>query len=78
MRNRFALEYLHTDRGKVGKVAGQTTEQINAGRAFWSFPIYEKFDAALMYGWERVDNLNLVGRVRQTNQLLKIDLSYNY
>jgi len=78
VRNRLALEYFHTDRGKVGKVAGQTTEQKDAGRAFWSFPLYKNFDAALMYGWERIDNLNLAGGVGRDNQLFRFDLSYNY
>jgi len=32
----------------------------------------------VMYGWERIDNFNLVGGAKQTNQVVKVDLSYRY
>jgi hypothetical protein len=31
-----------------------------------------------MYGWERINNFNLVGGVKQTNLIVKVDLSYRY
>ena len=77
-RNNVALEYFHTDRGREGRVGDQQTEYKNAWRAFWNLPLYGDMDMNLVYGWERIDNFNLVGGVKQTNQLLKVDLSYRY
>ena len=78
VRNNLALEYFHTDRGKQGKMPGQSTEYKNAWRAFWNLPIYGDMDMNLMYGYERINNMNLVGGVKQNNQLFKVDLSYRY
>ncbi|MCM2359091.1 MAG: capsule assembly Wzi family protein, partial [Geobacteraceae bacterium] len=77
-RHNVALEYFHTDRGREGRVAGQETEQKNAWRGFWTLPLYGDTDMELMYGWERIDNFNLVGGARQTNQTLKVDVRYKY
>jgi capsule assembly protein Wzi len=77
-RNNVALEYFHTDRGREGRVDSQQTEDKHAVRAFWTFPLFDRFDAGVMYGWERIDNFNLVGGAKQTNQLLRADLSYRY
>ena len=89
-RNRMTLEYIHTERGNLGRVpvngAGQldlngvlqAVERTNAGRASWNFPLFDKVDTGIMYGWERIDNFNLVGGVKQTNQLVKVDLTYRY
>lgn len=76
-RNNLALEYFHTDRGKYGKLPGQQTEQKNAWRGFWNLPLYDDMDMNLMYGWERINNLNLVGGKR-TNQIARVDISYRY
>jgi hypothetical protein len=35
-------------------------------------------DMNLLYGWERINNFNLVGGVNRTNQIVKVDLSYRY
>ncbi|MHC1698707.1 MAG: capsule assembly Wzi family protein [Geobacteraceae bacterium] len=90
VRNNLALEYFHTERGNSGRVAvnssgafdpdgvRQAVERKNAVRAVWSFPLYANFDAKLMYGWEKVNNYNLVGGANRTNQVLTADLSYNY
>lgn len=79
-RNNLAIEYFHTDRGKVGKIpgSGQQAEEKNAWRAFWSMPVYGEFDFNAMYGWERVNNLNLDAGVSRTNQIVKMDLTYRY
>jgi len=78
VRHTAALEYFHTDRGETGRLAGQAIERKNAARAVWNFPLYGRIDVGLMYGWERVNNVNLVGGVNRTNQLVKIDLIYRY
>jgi hypothetical protein len=78
VRNNLALEYFHTDRGRQGRVAGQLTEEKNAWRAFWNLPVYGDFNMNLMYGWEKVNNLNLVGGVQRTNQIVEVDLNYRY
>jgi hypothetical protein len=77
-RNNVALEYFHTDRGKTGRLAGQAVEQKNSARAVWNLPLYGRIDAGIMYGWERVSNFDLVGGVKQINQLARIDLTYRY
>jgi len=78
IRHTATLEYFHTDRGETGRLAGQAIERKNSARAVWNFPLYGRIDASLMYGWERVNNVNLVGGVNRTNQLVKIDLTYRY
>lgn len=78
VRNVMALEYIRTDRGRVGRLPGQELELRNAVRGFWSLPLFGDWDVATMYGWEYVDNFNLVPGSTQTNQLFKLDLSYRY
>ena len=56
----------------------QALERKNAVRATWDFPLYGDVDLGLMYGWERINNFNLVDGAKQTNQLLKADLRYRY
>lgn len=77
-RNNLALEYFHTDRGREGRLPGQSLEEKNAWRGFWTIPLYGDVDMEMMYGWERINNFNLVGGVKQTNQLLDVDLKYRY
>lgn len=74
----LALEYFNTRRGVVGRMPGQAEEEKNALRGFWRLPVYGAWNAELMYGWERIDNFNLVSGVERTNQLVKFDLSYRY
>lgn len=90
VRNNLALEYFHTERGNVGRVTvnnlgnfdpngvRQAVERKNAARIFWNLPLYGDADLGMMYGWERINNFNLVGGVDRTNQLFKVDLSYRY
>jgi hypothetical protein len=78
VRHTAALEYFHTDRGKTGRLSGQFVEETNGWRGVWNFPLFGRADAGIMYGWERVNNFDLVGGVRQINQLGKIDLTYRY
>ena len=82
VRNNLALEYIYTNRGKVGRIplAGvdQSVEKKYAGRIFWSLPLYDDIDAKLTYGIERVDNVNLVAGANRTNQLAVFELRYNY
>ena len=77
-RNNVALEYFHTDRGREGRVGNQQTEEKNAWRGFWALPLYGDIDLDLMYGWERINNVDLVGAAKRTNQLLSVDLQYRY
>jgi len=89
-RNNLALEYMHTERGNVGRVkvnsAGifdengtlQAVERKNAARIFWNLPLHGEMDLNLMYGWERIHNLDLVAGEKRTNQIFRLDLSYRY
>jgi hypothetical protein len=90
VRNNLALELIHTERGNQGRVslnsAGevdengtrQSKEKKNAVRAFWNLPLYGDMDLNLMYGWEHIDNLNLVGGDDRNNQIFRLDISYRY
>jgi hypothetical protein len=90
VRNNLALELIRTERGNVGRVkvnsAGkfdengtlQAKERKNAVRAIWNFPLYGDMDMNLMYGWESIHNINLVGGDNRTNQIFRLDLSYRY
>lgn len=81
-RNNLALEYIYTNRGKVGRipVAGveQAVENKHAGRIFWNLPLYGDIDAQMGYGIEKITNLNLVPGDERTNQLVKFELKYRY
>lgn len=77
-RNTLALEYIYTDRGRVGQMPGQVLESKHAGRIFWRLPLQGEVDAHLGYGIERVSNLNLVEGVDRTNQILTFELMYRY
>ncbi len=89
-RSNLSLDYIHSERGNLGRVkvnsqgdfdpngVMQAVERANAVRAAWNFPLYGDFDLGLLYGWEHIDNFNLVGGVTQTNQLFKVDLAYRY
>jgi hypothetical protein len=90
-RNILALEYFHTDRGQEGRVkvnsAGQydpvagtlqAMEHKDAGRLSWALPIYGDLDGQLLYGIEKISNLNLVAGAARTNQLVTFELRYRY
>jgi hypothetical protein len=90
VRNNLALECIHSERGNLGRVtvnsAGvfdpngvkQAVERRNAARVIWRLPVYGDIDAHLLYGWERIHNVNLVGGANRTNQVFVVDLSYRY
>lgn len=79
LKHRLALEYYHTERGNSGRIfETQTVERKNSWRGFWNVPIGDSVDLGFMYGWERVNNLNLVGGVSRNNQLVKVDMAYQY
>jgi len=77
-RNNLALEYIYTNRGTTGRIAPQAIERKHAARVFWDLPLAAGLDAQIGYGVERINNLNLVSGVAQTNQLVKIELKYHY
>jgi hypothetical protein len=83
LKNRVALEYFHSERGNSGRVViengiNQTVERKNSLRGFWNMPLSDSLNLGFMYGWERIHNLNLVGGVNQTNQVVDVDLKYMY
>ncbi|MFZ2950301.1 MAG: capsule assembly Wzi family protein [Desulfuromonadaceae bacterium] len=74
VRSNLALEYIYTTRGMVGRVGVQAVEKKHAGRIFWDLPLTADLDAQVGYGIERITNLNLIGGVERTNQLLKFEV----
>lgn len=89
-RNRLALDYIHTERGGFGRVpvnssgafdangTMQAIERKNGWRISWEIPIAKELELGLMYGWERIENFNLVGGDDRTNQIGKVDLAWRY
>ena len=77
-RNRLALEYFYTERGRSYRTANQVMESKHAGRIFWNLPLSTHLDADLGYGIESISNLNLVDGVGRTNQLLRATLNYGF
>jgi hypothetical protein len=90
-RTSVALEYFHTDRGQEGRVRVnsvgqydplngvlQAMEHKDAGRISWILPIYGDVDGQLIYGIEKINNLNLVEGETRTNQLATFELRYRY
>ncbi|NVN91129.1 MAG: capsule assembly Wzi family protein [Desulfuromonadales bacterium] len=78
VRNNLALEYLYTERGRSYRMPGQVMESKHAGRIFWSLPVRGDIDAQIGYGFEKINNLNLINGVDRTNHLLKLELRYRY
>lgn len=90
-RNCIMLDYIHGERGNLGRVpvdgsgaldllngVKQAVERRNAYRIWWNFLMFDHFDVSIMYGRERIHNLNLVGGARKTNQLVTTGLSYRF
>ncbi|HEY3309426.1 MAG TPA: capsule assembly Wzi family protein [Desulfuromonadaceae bacterium] len=78
VRNNLALEYIYTNRGMVGRLPDQAVERKHAGRISWTLPIYGNIDSKVLYGIEKISNLNLVGGAERTNQILAVELRYRY
>lgn len=89
-RMNLSLDYYHTERGNRGRVpvdaqgrfdangTMQAVERANAGRISMNLPLVGDVDLNLMYGAERITNVNLVAGADRTNQLFRIDISYRY
>lgn len=78
VRNNLALEYFYTERGRSYRTEGQVMESKHAGRLAWTLPIYGDVDGQLLYGIEKIGNLNLVEGAARTNQLMTFELRYRY
>jgi len=78
VREFAGVDYIHTTRGNTGRVDGQSLERLDAIRAFWHYPLAEKLDLKLVYGWEKVENLNLVGDAQRTNNIATAELSCRF
>lgn len=77
-RNTLAAEYFYTERGHVGRVAGQAVEEKHALRGFYNMALANDVDLGVMYGFERIRNFDLVHGAERSNQLLRLDLRYQY
>lgn len=75
---RAGVDYIYTTRGNTGRLAGQALERKNALRAFWTVPLAAHLDLKLIYGLERVTNLNLQSNVSATNNLAVAELQYRF
>jgi hypothetical protein len=90
VRNTLALEAFYTTRGETGRVSVdasgnlaqdgvmQAIERTTGLRAFWRLPLFPDWDGNFMYGWEHIENLNLVAGASRINQLVNLELSYRY
>jgi len=73
-----ALEYFNTKRGVVGKMPGQVEENKDSFRGVWRLPVGNGWNAEMIYGWEHIDNINLVEGAKRSNQVVKLDFNYKY
>ena len=78
VRNNLALEYFYTERGRSYRTGNQAMESKHAGRLTWALPIHGDMDGQLLYGIEKIDNLNLVAGSIRTNQLATFEFRYRY
>jgi len=78
VRNNLALEYFYTERGRSYRMPGQVMESKHAGRVSWNLPIIGDVDAKVLYGAERISNMNLSDGVDRTNHLATFELRYRY
>jgi Capsule assembly protein Wzi len=78
VRNNLALEYFYTERGRSYRTGNQAMESKHAGRLAWVLPVYGDVDGQLLYGIEKISNLNLVEGTKRTNQLVSFELRYRY
>jgi hypothetical protein len=53
-------------------------ESKHAGRISWALPVYGDVDGQVLYGIEKIANLNLVAGAARTNQLFTFELRYRY
>lgn len=77
-RNNLALEYMYTNRGMAGRLPGQAVERKHEGRVSWSLPLYGDIDTHVVYGIERISNVNLIDGDHRTNQLVSTEFRYRY
>jgi hypothetical protein len=90
-RNCIMLDYIHGERGNTGRVrvdesgnfddvngVKQAQERRDAFRVWWNFPLFDRMDASVMYGQERIRNMNLVQGEDKTNQLVSTVFSYRF
>ena len=77
-RERVGLDYFYTSRGNVGRIADQALERKNSVRGFLKLPFGPKLDLQILYGWEKVLNLNLVQGVDRVNNLATVELDYRF
>lgn len=77
-RNSVALEYFHTQRGRLGRTGDEAVEDADAGRIFWRAPVTKDWDLLLNYGYQDIRNFNLVRGERRENQIFRMDIAYRY
>lgn len=77
-RNNLALEYIYTNRGMASRMPGQAIERKHAGRISWAVPLYGEINVQMLYGVEKIANLNLVAGAERTNQIFTIELTYRH
>ena len=77
-RERVSVDYIHTLRGNTGRLAGQSLESLHAIRGSWLLPLTDRLDIKATYGWERINNLNLVGGADLTNNLAVVEAMFRF
>lgn len=77
-RERVTVDYIRTFRGNTGRLAGQSLESKHAIRGSWLLPLSDRLDLKATYGWERVNNLNLVGGADVTNNLAVVEAMFRF
>ena len=76
--NFVSLDYSYTQRGGFGLLPGQAAESKHAGRIAWTKPLNSLMDLQMRYGIERIHNVDLVSGTDRTNQLVIMEMRYQY
>lgn len=77
-RSNAGIDYIYTERGDLGRVAGQALETKNGLKLFCNLPLADRFDLKLQVGAERISNMNLQSGVDRDNSLASVELDYRY
>jgi len=77
-RSNVGIDYIYTERGDLGMVAGQALETKNGLRLFCSLPLADRFDLKAQIGAERISNMNLLSGNDTDNGLASVELDYRY
>lgn len=77
-RTVLTVDYAFTTRGTFGALPGQAIEEKHLLRGRLDFPLTVELQGGILYGVERIRNMNLTAGEDRVNQLGMVELSWRY